>query len=66
MKVRVSCDIQEVIAFLIDKMNEGYKKVELIDDARANGWFYLNPTIEFLSNKKEPTVLGINAMTKKK
>lgn len=64
--MKVSCDIQEVIAFLIDKMNEGYKSVEIIDDARAAGWFSLNPTIEFVFNKSEPTVLGINVMKKKK
>lgn len=63
--MKVSCDIQEVIAFLIDKMNEGYKTVEVIDDARAHGWFSSDPpSIEFIFSKKEPTVLGIKAFEK--
>ena len=64
--MKVSCDIQEIISFLIDKMNEGYKTVELIDDARAIGWFVRDPKIEFIFSKNNPTVVGINATEKYK
>ena len=64
--MKVNCDIGVVISFLIDKMNEGFKTVELIGDARASGWFCDNPTIEFIFNKREPTVIGINATVKYK
>ena len=64
--MKISCNIQEVISFLIDKMNEGYKTVEAIDDARANGWLELNPTIEFIFNKDEHHVVGIDVRTKNK
>lgn len=63
----VSSHIDDVIAYLQQKKEEGYKTVELIDDGRAAGWFNLDgPTLEFIFNKKEPHVLGIDARTKKK
>lgn len=63
--VKVSCDIQEVIAYLIDRMNEGYTKVELIDDDRAAGWFYLDSTIEFVFSERYPKTVGIKAFKEK-
>lgn len=45
-------------------MNEGYKTVELIDDARITGWSDSDPNLNFIFNKKEPTVVGINATDK--
>lgn len=61
---RVNCEIDSVIDFLQKKKEEGYKTVELIDDARAYGWQNIDGTPDdliFISNKKEPTVLGIDA-----
>lgn len=59
--MKVGCNIDEVIDFLWKKKEEGYERVELIDDARALGWFSLNPKLEFIFNKDEPKVLGIDA-----
>ena len=39
----VNCNINDVIDFLQKKREEGYKTVELVDVARANGWINLNP-----------------------
>lgn len=62
----ISSNIDDVIAFLQQKKEEGYKTVELIDDGRAYGWISLDgPKLEFIFNKKEPHVLGIDARTKK-
>lgn len=61
----VNCNIDEVIKFLQKKKEEGYQRVEVIDDARASGWFSLNPQIEFIFCKSEPKVVGIDARTKK-
>lgn len=65
-QVRVSNDIGEVIAFLVDKMNEGYTKVELIDDARAAGWFNMDEKIEFTFDPrpKNSKIVGIEARKK--
>lgn len=62
--MKVSCNIDEVIDFLQKKKEEGYQKVELIDDARANGWFSLDPKLEFIFSEYEPKVLGIDARKK--
>lgn len=56
----ISSNIDEVISFLKCKQKEGYKTVELIDDARVYGWFQLNPTIPFIFCEQDPTVLGID------
>lgn len=61
----ISCNINKLIKFLQEQKEEGYKTVELIDDARAAGWYSKDPTIEFIVNKHEPTVLGIDIRTKK-
>lgn len=61
----ISCNINKLIKFLQEQKEEGYKTVELIDDARAVGWHSKDPTIEFIVNKHEPTVLGIDIRTKK-
>lgn len=58
--MRISSNIDEVISFLKCKQKEGYKTVELIDDARISGWFEINPTIPFIYCKQNPTVLGID------
>ena len=58
----VSCNIDEVINFLVKKKEEGYKKVEIIDGARACGWHGDNPTITFITNKSEPRVIGIDCI----
>lgn len=63
--MEISSDIDEVINFLEKKKEEGYKTVELIDDARTYGWFYIEPTLNFIYCKQEPTVLGIDIRTKK-
>lgn len=62
---KISCDIDVVIEYLQKQKTNGYKTVEVIDDDRANGWFSLNPTIHFIYNKLEPTVLGIDARKNK-
>lgn len=62
----ISSNIDEVISFLKCKQKEGYKTVELIDDARVSGWYQLNPMIPFISCKQEPTVLGIDIRQNKK
>lgn len=49
----ISSNIDEVISFLKCKQKEGYKTVELIDDARVSGWFQLNPTIPFIFCEQE-------------
>lgn len=59
--MKVNCNIDEVIEFLQKRREEGYTSVELIDDTRASGWFSLNPKLEFIFNKDEPKVLGIDA-----
>ena len=58
---KVSCDISEIIEYLIKKREEGYERVEVIDIHRASGWCSVNPTIEFVFNKEEPKVVGICA-----
>lgn len=63
--MEISSDIDSVINFLKKKKEEGYKSVELIDDARDYGWFYINPTLKFIYNKQEPGVLGIDIRTKR-
>lgn len=63
--MRVNCNIDEVIEFLQKKKEEGFQRVEVIDDVRARGWFDLNPKIDFIFCKSEPKVLGIDARTKK-
>lgn len=63
--MEISSDIDSVINFLKKKKEEGYKSVELIDDARDYGWFYINPTLKFIYNKREPGVLGIDIRTKR-
>lgn len=63
--MEISSDIDSVIKFLEKKKKEGYESVELIDDARASGWFTLNPTLKFIYCKQEPGVLGIDIRTKK-
>lgn len=62
---KISCDIDVVIEYLQKQKTNGYKTVEVIDDDRTNGWFSLNPTIDFIYNKSEPTVLGIDARKNK-
>ena len=64
MKVR--CNINDVIEFLISKREDGYKSVEIIDDARASGWISLEPTLEFIFNENEPSVVGIDVRSNKK
>lgn len=61
----VNCNINDVIDFLQKKREEGYKTVELVDDARANGWITLNPKLEFIFCKQEPKVIGIDVRTNK-
>ena len=61
---KISCDIDVVIEYLQKQKTKGYKTVEVIDDARANGWFPFNQTIHFVYNELEPTVVGIDARTK--
>ena len=65
-QIRISNNISDVIAFLIDKMNEGYTTVELIDDARAAGWFDLSGEIEFTfdSRPHNSKIVGIEARKK--
>ena len=58
--MKVSCKIDDVINFLAKKREEGYTSVEIIDDARACGWSSLHPTLEFVFNKNEPNVVGID------
>lgn len=59
---KVSSNIDEIIKFLEEMKENGYKTVELIDNTRGMGWKSENPTIEFLFNNcKEPTVVGIEA-----
>ena len=61
-EIEVSCDINKVIEFLQKKKEEGYKRVELIDNLRAEGWVSLQPKLKFIVNNNEPTVLGIKAI----
>lgn len=63
--MEISSDIDNVIDYLKKKKEEGYKSVELIDDSRGYGWFYINPTLKFIYNKQEPDVLGIDIRTKR-
>ena len=63
-KYVVSCNIQEVIDFLTERMNEGYKTVELIDKRRAAGWICIDPKLNFIFNEHSPTTVGIDAMGK--
>ena len=62
--MQINTNIDSVIEFLQKKKEEGYKTVEIIDDARSNGWFSLEPKINFIFNKTEPDVIGIDARTK--
>ena len=64
--MKVSCNINDVIDFLTNKRNEGYTSVEIIDDARAAGWFSLEPTLEFIFSKSELNVVGIDVRNKNK
>lgn len=59
--MKISSDIKEVINFLQTMEAKGYKTVEVINKSRTFGWRSINPTIEFVFNEQEPTVLGINA-----
>lgn len=63
--MRVNCNIDEVIEFLQKKKEEGFQRVEVIDDVRASGWFDLKPKIDFIFCESEPKVVGIDARTKK-
>ena len=63
--MKVSCNINDVISFLESKRDVGYTSVEIIDDARAAGWLDLEPTLEFIFNRNEPNVLGIDVRSKK-
>lgn len=65
-QIRINNDISDVISFLIDKMNEGYTTVELIDDARAAGWFDLSGQIEFTFDHRphNSKIVGIEARKK--
>ena len=62
-QVKISNRIDEVISFLIDKMNEGYTTVELIDDSRAKGWFNADQKLEFTfdSRPHNSKIVGIEA-----
>ena len=60
----ISCDIQEVINFLTERMNEGYKTVELIDKHKAAGWICVNPKLKFIFDERHPTTVGIDIMDK--
>lgn len=64
----ISCNIDTVIEYLQNKKKEGFKTVEVIDDARVYGWERLDgiKTITFITSKSEPTVLGIDARTSTK
>nr|DAJ60437.1 MAG TPA: hypothetical protein [Caudoviricetes sp.] len=67
--LRISSDIDSVIKFLKEKKKEGYKSVELVDDERARGWATIDlefgtPVLEFIFNKREKEVIGIDARTK--
>ena len=44
-------------------MNEGYTTVELIDNARANGWFNIDQKLEFTfdSRPHNSKIVGIEA-----
>lgn len=63
--MKISSNIDDVISFLQSKKAEGYKFVELIDNARECtrecGWFTINPTLSFIFCEQEPHVLGIDA-----
>lgn len=63
---KISSNIDDIIKFLQTKKEEGFKTVEVIDDARAYGWININTgkSITFITNKLEPTVLGIDARIK--
>ena len=60
--MKISSNITDVINFLVDMRDRGYTSVELIDDSRACGWGYLEPTLEFIFND-ESKVVGIDART---
>ena len=59
-KEKVDANIDSVISFLQQKREEGYKTVEVINKTRSDGWFSLDPKIEFIFNRSEHTVIGIN------
>lgn len=59
--MKVNCNINNVIDFLIKQRDKGYTSVELIDDARNAGWVCKNPQLNFLFSKQNPNVLGIDA-----
>lgn len=61
--MKVNCNINDVIDFLIKQRDEGYTSVELIDDARAFGWVSKKPELNFIFSKQNPNVLGIDART---
>lgn len=61
VNMKISSNIDNVINYLIQKKNEGYTSVELIDNARAAGWDSLTPTLNFVVCKNHPNILGIDA-----
>lgn len=65
--MQVDCNIDSIIDFLQKRKEEGYETVEIIDDARASGWFELNQDkkLNFIFCKQEPKVLGIDTRTNK-
>lgn len=61
----VDCNIDSVINYLQQMKEKGFKTVEVIDDVRAAGWMSENPSITFITNAHYPTLLGIDARTRK-
>lgn len=62
--MKVDCNIDSIIEYLQEKKKAGYETVELIDDARAKGWFPLEPKIEFIFSDSNPKTVGIDVRTK--
>ena len=50
-----------VTAWCLQKRDEGYKYIEVVDDARALGWKNDKPKIDFIFSPQEPYVIGIDA-----
>ena len=61
----VDCNIDSVINYLQQMKEKGFKTVEVIDDVRAAGWMSENPSITFIRSDRYPTLLGIDARTRK-